>query len=119
MKRLLPLIIVMLSLCSCETVDRVFHSIRDPKVASVGKNILYRSELEKVIPSGVAPEDSLMMAEQYIRSWALGKLLLAEADARLSTEQKTIDDQVAEFRHGKLRADEFLPRGVDVLARNL
>ncbi len=102
MKRFLPVILLLTVICSCETVDRVFHNIRDGRVAVVGKNVLYRSDLDKVIPAGVAPEDSVMMAERYINSWALGKLLLAEAEARLSKEQKAVDDQVEEFKQNLL-----------------
>ena len=102
MKRLLAITALLLSVCSCETVDRLFHSARDGRVATVGRNILYRSDVERVIPAGVAPEDSVLMAEQYINSWALGKLLLAEADERLSKEEKDIDGQVAEFRQNLL-----------------
>ncbi|MBO4570307.1 MAG: peptidyl-prolyl cis-trans isomerase [Bacteroidales bacterium] len=102
MKRFAPLILVLVAACSCNMADNLFHSMRNNRVAVVGKNVLYRSELEKVIPEGVSPEDSVMMAERYINSWALGKLLLDEADARLSKEQKSVDEQVAEFRQNLL-----------------
>ena len=102
MKRLFTLLLVLAAVCSCDTVERMFHHMRDGRVASVGKNVLYRSDLEKVIPEGVSPEDSVMMADRYITSWALGKLLLEEAEARLSKEQKSVEDQVAEFRQNLL-----------------
>lgn len=102
MKRLLSIILLLAAVCSCETVDRMFHNIRDGRVATVGKHVLYRSELGKVIPAGVSPQDSIMMAERYINSWALGQLLLDEAEQRLSKEQKAVDEQVAEFRQNLL-----------------
>jgi hypothetical protein len=102
MKRIAPLLFALLAVCSCNSVGVLFSDITDSRVAAVGKNVLYRSELDKVIPEGVSPEDSVMMAERYINSWALGKLLLEEAVQRLPKEQKSVDDQVAEFRQNLL-----------------
>ena len=102
MKRLFPVILLLAAFCSCDNVDRMFHNIRDGRVASVGKHVLYRSDLGKVIPAGVSPQDSVMMAERYISSWALGRLLLDEAEQRLSKEQKDVDEQVEEFRQNLL-----------------
>ena len=102
MKRIALLILTLIAVCSCDTVGVLFSNMKDSRVAVVGKNVLYRSELDKVIPEGVSPEDSVMMAERYIQSWALGKLLLEEAETRLSKEQKSVDEQVAEFRQNLL-----------------
>lgn len=102
MKRFATLILALCAACACDSISPFFHNRRDARVATVGKSILYRSELDKVIPEGLSPQDSVMMAERYINSWALGKLLLEEAESRLSKEQKSVDDQVAEFRQNLL-----------------
>lgn len=99
MRRPLILLSLLLTVSSCNMVDRVFHSRQDQKVAAVGREVLYRSDLEKVVPSGAAPQDSARMAEQYINSWTMGRLLLAEADSYLSKEEKSVEEaKVAEFR---------------------
>jgi len=102
MKRFVILLAMLLSLCSCDSVEKLFRSRQDSKVAKVGSYVLYRSDLQRIIPAGVSPEDSIRMAEQYINSWAKGKILLVEADAVLSKEEKSVDAQVAEFRQNLL-----------------
>ncbi len=103
MRRPLILLSFLLTVCSCNMVDRVFHSRQDQKVAAVGKEILYRSDLEKVVPSGATPQDSARMAEQYINSWVLDRILLSEAVSYLSKEEKSeAESKVAEFRQNLL-----------------
>lgn len=102
MKRALTLLALAATVCSCDTIDRIFHNGQDARVAAIGKNVLYRSDLAKVVPAGVSAEDSTRMAQQYINSWALGKILLAEAEQKLSKEQKAVDDQVNDFRQSLL-----------------
>lgn len=102
MKRALTLLMLTAAVCSCDTIDRIFHNGQDARVAAIGKNVLYRSDLAKVVPAGVSAEDSARMAQQYINSWALGKILLAEADRKLSKEDKSVDAQVNDFRQSLL-----------------
>lgn len=102
MKRALTILVLAASVCSCDTIDRIFHNGQDARVAAIGKNVLYRSDLAKVVPAGIPAEDSIRMAQQYINSWALGKILLAEAESKLSKEQKSVDDQVNDFRQSLL-----------------
>jgi len=102
MKRALILALAVMTVCSCEMVGRLFSDSHDEKVASVGKSVLYRSDVEKIVPAGLMPEDSIKMAQQYIDKWALGELLLSEASTSLSKEQKDIAAQVSEFRKNLL-----------------
>lgn len=102
MKRALILSLVVLTVCSCDMLGRLFTDVRDSKVATVGKSVLYRSDVEKIVPAGLPLEDSVKLAQQYIDNWALGELLISEASERLSKEQKDIAAQVSEFRKNLL-----------------
>ena len=55
-------------------------------VAKVGEARLLMEDLQKVIPNGISPEDSTLLARQYITTWAL--------------------DFVCEVRNGTLMVDD-------------
>ena len=69
-------------LLSCERISSIIHD--DEVVAKVGRDKLYRSQLEDYIPSGLSSEDSTNLALQYIKSWATEKLFVEMADMQLS-----------------------------------
>ena len=68
-----PIFVVILAalLPSCKAFQSFIHD--GEVVAKLGDHKLYLSELEKVIPNGISPEDSLNLANLYINSWATGK----------------------------------------------
>ena len=72
---------------SCQMVHRVTDSAAelfgDAVVARVGDHRLMRSELADYIPAGVSSEDSLGLAQQYIKAWAEELLFLDMAESRL------------------------------------
>lgn len=101
MKHALPLILaMMLALSSCEWAQDKMH--RGHIVARIGWDVLYSTEIEKVIPSGITGEDSLAMARQYMDSWALRRLLTRKAEKDLSKSGKDVSRQVEEFRNNLL-----------------
>ncbi len=67
-------------------------------VAKVFESYLYRNEIADFIPSATTSEDSLLMAQNYIRNWISKKLLLHKAIANLSDEEKDIERQVEDYR---------------------
>lgn len=100
--RTLLLLALTATLAACNFVERIFHESSDEPVARVGKEILYRSDIRKLIPQGIPAEDSARMVQQYIHTWAKGKLLMQQAEANLSKEAKDVTDEVAEFRQNLL-----------------
>ena len=101
MRHALPLFLaVMLVLSSCEWAQDKMH--RGHIVARIGWDVLYSTEIENVIPSGVSTEDSLAMASQYMDSWALRRLLTRKAEKDLSKSGKDVSRQVEEFRNNLL-----------------
>ena len=92
-----------MSLCllSCERISNFIHD--GEVVAKVGREKLYRSQLEDYIPSGLSSEDSTNLALQYIKSWATEKLFVEMADMQLSKAEKDVTKELEEYRNSLLR----------------
>ena len=87
---LLPLLLV-----SCTAISSLVHD--DQVVARVGKNKLYKSELERFIPNMIPSEDSLRLADQYINTWAMDQLYLEVAEAGLRALGLRTDNACQQF----------------------
>lgn len=77
--------------CQREHSDKV-------AVAKVFESLLYFSEINDFIPSGTSAEDSILMAQNYIRNWVTQKLLLHKAIENLSGQEARIEKQVNDYR---------------------
>ena len=100
-KRYLLLILTAAVLSACNIVNSLVH---DGQVAAkVGSERLYISDIEKYIPDGSSPEDSVRIAQQYIESWATGRLYLRTAESQLSKEEKNVDRELESYRTSLLR----------------
>ena len=98
---------IALRAVSCQMVHRVTDSAAelfgDGVVARVGGHQLKRSELAEYIPAGVSSEDSLALAQQYIKAWAEELLFLDMAESRLSREEKDVSKELEEYRRTLLK----------------
>lgn len=84
---------------SCQFVDNIFHKHRgDRMVARIGSDVLYESEIVKLMPAEVSSQDSTYMVDQYIKTWSQSKLLLLKAEEFLSKSEKDVTTEVEEFR---------------------
>jgi hypothetical protein len=72
-------------------------------VARVGEHRLHRAQLESYIPAGVSSEDSVGLAQQYIRAWAEDLLLLDMADEQLTKEEKDVTEELESYRRSLLK----------------
>ena len=88
-------------LCSCNAISSLVHD--DQVVAKVGKNKLYKSEVEQVIPNMIPAEDSLRLAEQYINTWAMDLLYLEVAETQLSKGELDVSAELENFRRSLLK----------------
>ena len=95
MRKTLWILLLCLSVSSCRLYDRLF---KGDAVARVGKDVLYRSDIEKLNIKGFSPEDSVRMVERYIQSWAKDRLLLDMAESRLSKADRDVTVQLEEYR---------------------
>ena len=105
MKRFL--LFLALVAVSCQMVHRVSDSAAelfgDGVVARVGEHRLMRSELAAYIPAGVSSEDSLALAQSYIKAWAEELLFLDMAESRLSPEEQDVSKELEEYRRSLLK----------------
>lgn len=105
MKRIVHIIavlgIVLPALVSCRAISSFLSA--EETVAEVGGAKLYRSELNELIPSGVASEDSVHLAKMYINTWALDQVFLAVAEQQLSKSEKDVTKELEDYRKSLLK----------------
>ena len=106
MKKCLVLI-TLAAVSACQMVHRVSDSAAelfgDAVVARVGEHRLMRSELAAYIPAGVSSEDSLALAQSYIKSWAEELIFLDMAEKHLSDEEKDVTKDLEDYRRTLLK----------------
>lgn len=71
----------------------------DEPVASVGEKVLYRSNVEEILPKGTSTEDSISISNNYIDKWIKQELLIQKADENLSAEQKDLSRELEDYRN--------------------
>ena len=106
MKKCLVLIALMAAV-GCQMVHRVSDTAAelfgDAVVARVGEHRLMRSELAAYIPAGVSSEDSLALAQSYVKAWAEELLFLDMAEKHLSAEEKDVTKDLEDYRRTLLK----------------
>ena len=93
--------LLLLTAVSCEMASSLVHD--DQPVARVGKENLYRSEIESRIPGMMSPEDSAGFAERYIRLWAMDRLYADVAEKQLSKAELDVSAELESYRRSLLR----------------
>ena len=97
MRKTLSLLLAALSvLSSCTVISSVVHD--DEVVARVGKDKLYRSELQRFIPPSASPQDSAALAARYIDSWATDRLYVKVAEEQLSKSEIDVSAELEAYR---------------------
>lgn len=99
MRHILPILAVILLVSSCGTF---FSHYGDRRVAAIGRDVLYESEVARLLPEGVSPQDSAVMVRQYADTWALSKLLLLKAEKELSKADADVSGLVEDYRRNLL-----------------
>ncbi len=70
---------------------------KEEAIARVSNIYLYKSDLEELLPSDVAKEDSILLVKNYINSWAKDQLLLQKARINLN-DNKEVEELVDQYR---------------------
>src|SRR5690606_3827061 len=88
--------ITILLLASCNYFSS--ESIANP-IARVGESYLVLSDLNKTIPDNLSPEDSTILANNYIQDWAQQQLMLSRAKLNIpEMKQQEFEDLVKQYR---------------------
>lgn len=93
-----PFVIIITALLfsgSCTFFDNVS---KGDKVAQVGNAVLYKSDLDQVMPRNASAEDSAAFVAQFIDSWALRQLLVMKAEEQLPKNEKDVTSLLEEYR---------------------
>lgn len=93
--KFIPILFLLCLLHACKLHS---SSENDEAVASVFDTDLMRSEVVAFIPPKTGKDDSVLMAQSYIRNWVTKQLLLHKATENLSEEEKNIQKQVEDYR---------------------
>lgn len=93
--------IVLPAVLSCRAISSLLSE--DETVAEVGTAKLYRSELNALIPKGMAAEDSVRLSRQYINTWALDQVFLVIAEEQLSKTEKDVSKELEDYRKSLLK----------------
>ena len=72
---------------------------RNTLVAEVGESKLYLKELSSIVPSGLDKNDSILIADDYIKKWIKQELLIQKANENLTPEQKDVSKELMEYRN--------------------
>lgn len=84
---------VLLLQCSKNEVSE------DKIIARVGEKKLMESELSQIIPKNTEQEDSMQLADDYVRKWVKQELLIQKANENLTLEQKNLTRELEDYRN--------------------
>ena len=96
----MPRLLKILSLCFLVyACDHLASVEQDRVVARAGSHYLYESELEEMILPKISPEDSTLLAQSIINTWAKKKLLYDQAIINLDNDlQDKLNELVEEYK---------------------
>ena len=115
MYKILISISALLLSCSCSFFESVS---KGEKVVQIGNAVLYKSDIDKVLPRGASPLDSASFVDQYINSWALKQLMLNKAEEQLPKDVKDVSALLDEYRTQLLvfrYENKYVERRLDTL----
>lgn len=118
LKHILLFLSVAVGLVSCGWVSDLIHD--DEVIARIGKNKLYRSDLEGFIPHDATPEDSARLAGQFVNNWAKEVLFLEKAGAELPKTDVDVTKELEDYRRSLLRfryEQQYIQERLDTVVR--
>ena len=96
MRKFVAILCLLLAVCAA------CRRNADPVVAQVYQYKLYASEVRQGMPVGLSQEDSLTLVRDFIDTWVKEKLVLHEAEKKLSPREKNFDKEMMDYRNSLL-----------------
>ena len=93
--------IVLPMFASCKAISDFLDN--GEVVARVGDAKLMMEEIQRVVPKGISPEDSVILAKQYINSWALDHVYMEVAESQLSAAERDVSQELETYRRSLLK----------------
>lgn len=72
-------------------------------LVKLNDRMLYKRDLNTVIPKGISSADSLLIAESYIKKWVKEGLVLEVSRRNMDDEQSDIEKLVEDYRNSLMR----------------
>lgn len=97
-RRFLNIIAIILTsvlLIQCTPKTEVDNNV----IARVGEKTLLQSEVSQIIPKEIEKQDSILLANDYIRKWVRQELLIQKANENLTFAQKDLTREIEEYRN--------------------
>ena len=102
MKKPVFIISIALGLLLSAGCDIAFKHKHDKgALLEVAGEYLYKSDLEQIIPPNSSPEDSAIIADRFIRQWAIDILMYEKAQRNIANT-KEIESLVEDYRKSLL-----------------
>jgi hypothetical protein len=105
------LIVFLIGACQQETANKI-------PLAQVGERILYKEDIELVLPENIQDKDSALWVDDFIKKWIRSELVILNAEQNLTPEQKNVDKELEEYRHSLLTyryKNELLAQKLDTV----
>ena len=83
---------------SCSLFDSKDSENESKVIARVYDKKLYQKDLEQLFPKNMSKEDSIVVARDFINSWAKQALLLKKAVLNLPEQNEDLEKLVANYR---------------------
>ena len=94
MKKYIIITLFILSIIACKN-----SNTEDQKpVAKIMDKYLFFSEIKDIVPNDSSKEDSIIIANSYIKQWITKQLLLYKAELNLSNKEKDITKLINDYR---------------------
>lgn len=90
-------ILILFALLSCSEKSDLQDADSDMALVNVNGKILYKTEINDVIPKGLNATDSTLAAEAYIKMWIKNELIYEKAIENVADKEK-INELVENYR---------------------
>jgi hypothetical protein len=97
LKQLLPFILGLLSIISCNS--KTNKNENREVIARANNSYLYLENITNIIPKGTSSKDSLSLLKKYIDNWVHEALVIQKAEDNLTDVQKNVEKQLQDYRN--------------------
>ena len=87
--------IFIITIFSCSLIEK---DDEEQIVARIEDKQLFLSDLDNLVPEGIAKEDSLLIVTNFIQNWIKENLILQKAELNLKENQKDFQKQLEDYR---------------------
>lgn len=68
------------------------------KIARVNSEVLYKDEINNILPQGYSKKDSILLTTNFVNNWIKQQLLLSKAQLNLTDESSRFEELVKKYR---------------------